>query len=120
MMSDIVPRDQVVKYGSRALGGVGGGVVVFILNAITRGGGFSTPGLIIGGAILVVGLLIGRSKEDRGTGMVATGAGLLTGIASLPLIGWLATGLLVISGVGLIGGGLFNLFKFIKGMRSRS
>ena len=119
-MSEIVPREEVVKYGSRALGGVGGGIVIFILQLITKGGGVSTAGLIIGGVILAAGLLIGRAKEDRGTGMVAAGAGFLTALASLPIIGWLAATLLVVSGIGLLGGGLFNLFKFIKGMRSRT
>jgi len=120
-MNDVVPRNTLVKYGMKAAGGIGGGIVLFILRAIAVGGkgAFSLPGLIVGGIFALVGLGLSTSKDDRSLGLIAVGAGALTAIASLPIVGWLGGALMWISGIGLLIGGGLNLFRFIRGKRTR-
>ena len=118
-MGDIVPREQLVKTGSKGVGGIVGGAGLFLLRAFTIGSGFSLPGIIIGGLVSVFGLGISSSPKDRMAGMVTTGAGLLTVIASLPIVGGLASALMWIGGAGLLAGGAYNLYKFIKGLKKR-
>jgi hypothetical protein len=119
-MNDIVPRNTLVKQGTKAVGGVGGGAALLILRGIANfGAGLSLPGLIIGGVITVIGLGTTSSKSDRSSGLLVTGAGLLTAAASLPIIGGLASFLMGAAGIGLLVGGGISLYKFIKGLKSR-
>jgi hypothetical protein len=119
-MGDIVPRNQLVKQGFKGFAGVGGGVALLVLRAITGiGGAFSLPGLIVGGIVSVVGAIIATSPEDRRAGYVALGAGILTMVASLPILGGLAGGLMWIGGIGLILAGGWSLFKFWRNLRKR-
>ena len=115
-MGDIVPRKQLVSHGSKGIGGIVGGTVLLILNAL--GGGI--PGLIIGGIIGVTGLAMSRSKEDKKAGLVVAAAGALTAITVIPGLSGIAGGLLVASGIGLLLLGGWNLFKFIRGYRKRA
>jgi hypothetical protein len=118
-MGDIVPRDQLVKQGMKGLGGVAGGIGLFILKAFTGGAVISLPGLIVGGIVAVVGLAIGSSREDRKAGMVVTAAGVLTAVASLPLVRGLGSTLLTLGGIGLLGMGIYSLAKFLANLRRR-
>ncbi|MFP4483690.1 MAG: hypothetical protein ACLFO1_02425 [Spirochaetaceae bacterium] len=120
-MNDLVPRDQLVRQGSRGVGGVVGGAGLLILHSIAAiGAGFSLPGIIVGGVLAVTGAgLASGTKTDKTGGMVLAGAGVLTGLASLPIIGGLASGLMWVAGLGLLGVGGVNLFRFIRGMRKR-
>ena len=36
-MGDIVPRDELTKYGVRTIGGVGGSIVTGLIQALTAG-----------------------------------------------------------------------------------
>jgi hypothetical protein len=88
-MNDIVPRDEVHNSGVRAVGGIGGGVAVWIVEGILGG---------------LMGLM-----------------------AKIPFLGWLfhiagglIGGVLGLVGLGLVGWGGYNLFKFIKGLKSRA
>jgi len=65
----------------------------------------------------LVGLL-GRDKTDKTTGIVLIAAG-AAGLASLILPG-LSSFLFGVGGLALVGFGVLNLFKFIKGLKSRS
>ena len=114
-MDEMVPKKSIVKYGSQGVGGIVGGAVVLAL------GGLGTVGsLVVGGIIALVGLGLSRSKDDRTAGIVATTAGVVTAVTALPLLGGLAGTLLTISGIGLLIAGGLNVFKFIRGYRSRT
>jgi hypothetical protein len=120
-MGDLVPRKELVRQGTQGIGGVGGGIALFILRRVAGlGAGLSVPGLIIGGIIAAVGLAVSTSKEDRTAGLVVTGAGILTAVASLPVVSGLASTLMLLSGLGLLVGGGLSLFKFIRNLKKRS
>ena len=117
-MGDIVPRGVVVGQGMRGIAGVGGGTALLILNGIAKAG--FLPGLIVGGLVVVAGLVLGSSREDRRAGTVTTVVGAATVLASIPAIhralGWLMPA----AGVALILVGLWSLFKFWRNLRKRS
>lgn len=114
-MDEMVPRKTIVKHGSKGVGGIVGGAVVLAL------GGLGAVGsLVVGGVIALVGLGLTRSKDDRTAGIVATTAGVITAATALPFLGGLAGTLLTISGIGLLIAGGLNIFKFIRGYRSRT
>lgn len=117
-MNEIVPRNVLMKQGTKAVGGIGGGVALLVLRGI---GGLLVPGLIVGGVLTAVGIGISsKSKEDRMAGLITTAAGVLTAVASLPIVGGFAKGLMLIGGIGLLVAGGVSLYKFIKGLRSRN
>ena len=113
-MGDLVPRNELVSRGSKGVGGIIGGAVVLALNALNP-----IASLIVGGIVGLTGLGLSRKKDDKATGYVLAGAGALTAITAIPGLGGLATGLLVISGVGLLLLGGWNLVKFISGYKKR-
>lgn len=113
-MGDIVPRESVVKFATNAAGGVIGGILMLSLRHLPL-----VPALIIGGVFALAGLIISRSRDDRTTGGILAGAGVLIAVAGIPLIGAIAGFLMVISGIGLLTVGVLNIFRFFKGLRSR-
>jgi hypothetical protein len=113
-MSDLVPRKTLVKQGGQAIGGVVGGIAVLALTGL-----HAIPALIVGGAVALIGLAISGSKDDRTAGLITVGAGALTALTAVPLIGGLAGTLMTISGIGLLVMGGINLFKFVKNYRKR-
>jgi hypothetical protein len=113
-MGDLVPRKELVSQGSKGIGGVIGGAVVLILNALNP-----IASLIVGGIIGLTGLGMSRKKEEKSAGYAIAAAGALTAITAIPGLGSVATALLVISGVGLLLLGGWNLLKFIRGYRKR-
>lgn len=114
-MGDLVPRKDLVRQGSKGIGGIVGGAVILAMNALNP-----IASLIIGGIIGVSGLVVSRKREDRATGYVLAGAGALTAITAIPAIGGVAAWLLGVSGVGLLLLGGWNLIKFIMGYRKRA
>lgn len=114
-MGDIVPRDQLTKQAMTGVGGLAGGVALLVLRALT---GSTVGGLIIGGIAAIVGLVMARDREDRKAGLVALAAGALTilGLA-IPGIRGLASTLMLISGIGLLGFGGWSLFKFLRNLK---
>ncbi|MFP4564965.1 MAG: hypothetical protein ACLFNX_00560, partial [Spirochaetaceae bacterium] len=58
-------------------------------------------------------------RADRVGGMIITGGGLLTAVASLPLVGGIASGLMWLGGLGLLGTGIVNMFRFARGLKGR-
>ncbi len=119
-MSDVVPRSKVAKQGVQGIVSLAGGVGAFILAGIT--GGFL--GIIIGGVVTVAGVLLSGSKHERGAGIITTVVGAATLVASLPVLhsifGWLVHGVMVGAGIILVGLGGWSLFKFFRGLKSRS
>ncbi len=118
-MREIVPRNQLVKEGTAGVFSLAGGGGVLLLSAFV-GGGFSLLGLLLGGAVAFVGAAVSRDQKDRMVGLGIMAAGVLTAAASLPLIGGIGSFLLGASGIGLLGLGGYNLYRFYRGMRSRA
>ncbi len=117
-MSDIVPRSVLTKRGVQGVIALAGGVGIFILAALP-----SVIGIIIGGVITVCGIALSGSKHERGLGILTTVLGAGTVIASLPILrglGRLVHGLEIGAGIILVGVGAYSLFKFFRGLKSRS
>jgi hypothetical protein len=119
-MSDIEPRSQVSKNGVKGVGALAGGVGLLLLSALSA---HFVLGLIAGGILTVVGFSLTGTKSDRTAGWVTAVAGIVTAVSAvsrvlhfLPNLGWL----MWIPGVALIGAGVWSLFKFFRGVRSRS
>ncbi|HUX49358.1 MAG TPA: hypothetical protein VMW73_01090 [Spirochaetia bacterium] len=116
-MNEMVPRNELMKQGGKAVGGIGGGAALLIVGALSAS---TVPAIIIGGVLTVFGLIVAsKSKEDKLAGGVVAGAGILTFLKGMPFLHSLAGGLLWISGVGLIVAGGVSLYKFIKGLKAR-
>lgn len=116
-MGDLVPRKTVVKQGTYAIGGLGGGLAVIIANMALHFHPIAS--LIVGIPVALIGLAIGSSKDDRTAGIITTVAGAAIAIGGFHFLGGLAGGLLTISGIGLLVMGGINLYKFIKNYRKR-
>lgn len=118
-MGDYYPADrsEVTKNGVRGVMATGAGLGVLVFNSLL---GIPLVGPILGGALVVLGVIgvVGRTKNDKVTGTVLIGAGVL-GLASFVLKG-LTSFLLGAGGFVLIGLGLFSLYKFVKGLKSRA
>jgi hypothetical protein len=131
-MSDLEPvgNKDVTNAGVRGIGATVGGLGLLILTGIASWA-TGIVGIAVGGLSLVLGLssMKSSSKTDKTGGLIAMGAGALlaaVGVAhlpfSIPLVSWvakLASGLAGAGAIGLLGYGIFNLFKFGRGLRSR-
>ncbi|TFG63630.1 MAG: hypothetical protein E4H36_05150 [Spirochaetales bacterium] len=111
-MGDIEPRSGLAKHGTTAAAGIAGGIVLLVLGALGP-----VASLIVGGVIIVVGVVITTSREDRLPGIVAIAAGAVTALGVFKF--GFADFLLRISGIGLLIMGGIKLFQFFKGMRNR-
>jgi hypothetical protein len=114
-MSDIVPRSDLTKQGVKGVGAVAGGIVLIAL----AGGGLF--GIIVGAVLGLGGLALMGSRSDRTAGIVTAVVGaatLLTGIFGGQFLGlgWLMRA----AGFVFLGGGIYLLVKFFRGLRSRS
>ena len=114
-MSDIVPRNVLTKQGVKGVGAVVGGVVLIAL----AGGGLF--GIVVGAVLALGGLALSGSRSDRTAGIVTAVVGaatLLTGIFGGHFLGlgWLMRA----AGFVFLGGGIYLLVKFFRGLRSRS
>jgi hypothetical protein len=128
-MNDLVPAttQEVRKAGMVGVGSGVAGLGLLILNGFTGGWG----GIIVGGIVTVGGLSIMGSKGsanagDKRLGGLITAAGAVTAGAALcqvlPGLQWLkglGSAALWISGAGLLGLGIWNIIKFVKGLKSR-
>jgi hypothetical protein len=117
-VGDIVPRNVVVGQGIRGIAGVGGGIALLILNGISSAG--FLPGLIVGVVVVIAGLVLRSSREDRRAGAVTSGVGAATILASIPAIRHALGWLMPTAGIALILAGLWSLIKFWRNLRRRS
>lgn len=113
-MSDIVPRSTLARQGVQGVVFLAGGIV---LVAVAGGGLF---GIIAGALAAVVGLALTGSKQDRGTGLVATVAGAFVVVASIigPGVRFLLWPLRI-AGIVLAGLGGYWIIRFIANLRKR-
>ena len=114
--------DLLLDTGVRSVSTIVGGAALLLLRGFTAYGGLSIPGLVIGGVIALFGVSsAGASKHraDRVGGLLTAAAGALTVTASLPLLGAAAGTVMWIGGIGLLGYGVVNLARFLRGIRRR-
>ncbi|MFP3089211.1 hypothetical protein LQZ21_02665 [Treponema sp. TIM-1] len=123
-MNDMVPErlapaDVLAKQGVAAVGGIAGGILLFIMGALPLPLGIAA-GVIV--ALVGVGALFSKDPEDRKPGMIVTAAGFLAILARLPIapLKSFAGFLLGIGAVGLLAMGIWKGIKFLKGLKSRS
>jgi len=118
-MGDYYPVDpsDLRQRGTKGVMSAIGGVGLLGVNALL---GIPVVGWIVGGGLVLLGIsgLFGKSKTDKTTGSLMLAAG-AAGIAALVLPG-LTHGLLWLGGMALLGYGGYNIFKFVKGLRSRA
>jgi hypothetical protein len=121
-MSDLIPgggytpTNVLAKQGVVAIGGIAGGIGLFIMGALPP-----IVGIIAGAAVGVVGIgaLLSKDREDRKPGLIVTAAGGLSILSKIGIIRPLAGTLLGIGAIGLLGLGIWNGIKFLKGLKSR-
>ncbi|MGA2977713.1 MAG: hypothetical protein ABSF77_20625 [Spirochaetia bacterium] len=120
-MSDIVPRQKLTKQGVQGAISIAGGIGAFVLAAITS---IPVVGIIVGGIITIAGLALAGSKHERGAGVITTVVGVATLAATVPFInrifGGLVHGVLIFGGIVLVGVGAYSLFKFFRGLKTRT
>ncbi|MDR2515988.1 MAG: hypothetical protein LBC88_01250 [Spirochaetaceae bacterium] len=115
-----VPTDILAKRGVAAVASLAGGAGLLVLGALPPVMG------IAAGAIAVfvgIGAAFSRGNEggaDRKGGVMVTAAGILAILAKLPLSRTLAAPLLGLGAAVLIGFGVWNGIKFLKGLKSRT
>jgi hypothetical protein len=135
-MSDLEPvgSKEITNAGVRGVGATIGGVGLLVLRALSTAF-WGVGGLVIGGLSFVVGAasVKSESKADRRGGTIAMVAGValaLPGLAKIfkivPLLGGavglaehLSSGIVGLGALGLLGYGIYNLVKFVKGLKSR-
>jgi hypothetical protein len=109
-----VDSTELRSKGTRGVISLGAGIGLLGVQAIIN---IPFVGLVAGGALIVLGILglVGKTKIDKTGGMLAIAGGValfaLKGVASF-VIGAGALGLLIYGG--------WNVFKFVKGLKSRS
>lgn len=113
-MGELVPRKEMVKQAMMGIGGIGGGIAIFLLGGLPW-----LAGMIAGGIIAVIGLALSSTKKDRTAGLMTLGAGALLAISKIPAIGGLAGFILGVAGIGLLVVGGISIYKFIKNLNAR-
>ena len=103
--------------GTKGVMATAGGVGLWVVNGLL---GVPILGWIIGGGLVVLGLsgILGKSRTDKTSGGIMLAAG-AAGLVSLVLPG-LRSFLLGAGGLALVGYGIVNILRFVKGLRSRS
>jgi hypothetical protein len=114
---DYTPTTVLAKQGMTAVGGIVGGVALFIMRALPP-----LIGIVAGVAVGVIGIggILSKDPEDRKPGLLAAAAGALSILARIGIIRPLAGTLLGISALGLLAMGIWNGVKFLKGLKGRS
>ena len=71
----------------------------------------------MGGGIAVLGLLgiLGKTKTDKKIGVIALIFGVVA--MALPEVSGLV---LALGGMGLVGYGLYNVYRFVRGLKERA
>jgi hypothetical protein len=119
-VTQIVPREVLVKQGTSAAIHLVGGLFLLIM---TFGARSPVLGLVLSAVALVIGAaaLFSRSREDRTPGLVIAAAGAL-GLAvrfGPPLLRPFAAFALALGAIGLFARGIVQGVKFLRGLKSR-
>ncbi|MDA8427412.1 MAG: hypothetical protein M0Z80_14895 [Treponema sp.] len=130
-MNDLQPMDtkELSERGFKGISATVGGVAILVLKGIAgMFGGIVGVGIGVIAMGLGISGLKGHTKTDKTGGAIAFGTGALFALAGvshwhIPFISALAgipTGLVTVGAIGLIGYGLYNAFRFIRGLRHRA
>jgi hypothetical protein len=113
------PTDVLTKQGVAAVGGIVGGVLLFIMRALP-----APVGIIAGAVVTLVGIgvLLSKDPGDKKMGGVIAVAGVLAVLAKVPIapVGPVAGALLGLGAIGLLALGIWKGIRFLKGLKSRS
>ena len=112
--------NKLAKRGVTAVGGIIGGVALLAMSALPP-----VAGIIVGGAATAIGIgaVLSKDPDDKKIGKFVVAGGVLALVSKLPIpafIAGVAGTVLSIGGLGLLGMGIWNGIKFIKGLKSRS
>ena len=118
-MNDMVPSSTLSKYGVAAVGGIAGGVGLWVLSLLSH---IPVIGLVAGGLVALVGVgaMSSHAPEDKRAGFVTAAAGGLTVLSNIGLFAGMASSLMGVAIFGLLGMGGWNAFKFMKGLKTRA
>ena len=111
-------REVLVKQATQGGFAVAGGLALLIFKGLAA---IPIFGPIVGAAMLVAGLVL-RNKGtsgDKFTSVALIGLGGLAVATIIPFLGGLANGLMWMSGIGLIGVGVWKLIQYYRGMKAR-
>lgn len=122
-MSDLIPggnytpTNMLAKQGMTAVGGIAGGVALLIMSALPP-----IVGIIVGVVVGIVGIggILSKDPDDKKPGVLAAVAGGLSIFSKVGIVRPLAGTLLGIGAIGLLGLGIWNGVKFLRGLKSRS
>ncbi len=118
-MSDNYPMDpsDIRQRGTRGVMAAIGGAGLLGINALIH---VPVVGWILGGALVVAGIsgLFGKAKHEKASRNIMLTAG-AAGLAAI-FLPKLAGFLLGFGGLALLGYGAYNIYKFVKGLRSRA
>jgi hypothetical protein len=108
---------MLAKQGMTAVGGIAGGVALLIMSALPP-----IVGIIVGVVVGIVGIggILSKDPDDKKPGVLAAVAGGLSIFSKVGIVRPLAGTLLGIGAIGLLGLGIWNGVKFLRGLKSRS
>jgi hypothetical protein len=112
------PSSVLTKQGVSAVGGIAGGLILMVIDALPRFLSVGAGALI---GLAGISALFSKDKTDRKAGLIATAAGALTVFSRVGLLEArpLAGTLLSIGAVGLLALGIWNGLKFLRGLKAR-
>jgi len=113
-MSDLMKKENRSKIALGATG-VAGGVALITLTSYVAG--HFLPALIVGGLVVWGGWKLFQKPNSALVGMIGLAAGVVVAAAGIPIVGGLASLLLGISGIGLIGGGIWAIYQTFRSRR---
>ncbi|MDR1903535.1 MAG: hypothetical protein LBQ88_14820 [Treponema sp.] len=110
------PDKILAKQGMTAIGGIVGGLGLFLMSALP-----SVAGIALGVVVLIAGIsgLISRDPSDKKPGLIVTVAGALAVFSRVGFIRPLAATILGISAIGLLAVGIVNGIKFLYGLKRK-
>ena len=112
-MDNLISTNTTAKYGLFMVGGIGGGIILLILQALPWVFGVAASILL-----LIVGLVVLYSKtvENKIPGIICTAAGAMMILSQIPPLKWL----LIPGAIVLFVLGVWNGFKFFLSIKSRT
>ena len=109
-------RELLVKQATQGGFAVAGGLALLIFKGLVA---IPVLGILLGGAMLVAGIYL-RVKGGSGDKFTSVGLMGLGGVALASLLIPPIGGLMWLSGLGLIGIGIWKLVQYRRGMKGRS
>jgi hypothetical protein len=117
-INEYTPTRVLAKQGVTAIGCIAGGVIVSLIGALPPLVSIAAGGIA---GLLGIGALLSKDPGDKKPGIVLTAAGFLSIAAKvgIPALRPLSGTLLGLGAFGLFAMGMWNGFKFLKGLNNR-